>query len=206
MDRTKRSQKPWAIYLWPGLPQLWLTGSWYGLFAALVFALMLDLALAGSLVWSELLPSEIRNILWITVLASWASAAAYTARWHPGILSASGASAPDGMFSRALEQYLRGNWFETERMLAEMLRNSPQDPEARLLLATLLRHTGRLDEASRQLRELGKLEAANRLAMEISRERRALAEARTESGADEGQATGGPRQRNGGSPDLQHAA
>ncbi len=200
MERSTMSQKPWATFVWPGLPQVWLAGSWAGLAVAAGFAVLLNLALVSSLVWSELLTEQIRSILWLAVVVYWAAATGFAYRWSgPGREKERPKSADDRL-PLVQEQYLRGNWFETERMLADLLRSDPHDAEARLLLATLLRHTGRLDEAAGQLRELGKLEAAGRLAMEISRERQALAEARQDDGADETQEAAEE------DPDLQHAA
>jgi protein involved in temperature-dependent protein secretion len=67
-------------------------------------------------------------------------------------------------------EYLQGNWFQTEELVAQILRRNPRDVEARLLKATLLRHTGRWDEAREQLRQLQRLEGAGSWNMEIERE------------------------------------
>ncbi len=46
---------PRLVYLWPGLPQLWLAGWWWGLALAAGFAVLVDLLLVVSYVWVELL-------------------------------------------------------------------------------------------------------------------------------------------------------
>ena len=46
---------PWCFYLWPGLPQMWLYGSWSGLAVALGAAAMLDVLLLVSFGWTELI-------------------------------------------------------------------------------------------------------------------------------------------------------
>ena len=47
------------------------------------------------------------------------------------------------------------------------------------MLATLLRHTGRLDEATRQLDTLARLEGAGKWELEIRQERELLKKAKT---------------------------
>jgi len=169
----------WALLLWPGLPHLWLSVSWSGLALAVLGAGLLNMALAATLVWSELLPSGVRMALWLVVAMVWGGAGAGSwrlvgssgnPREHPG---------RDAMFRRATEQYLKGDWLETERTLRKLLRHDPRDVDARLMLATLLRHVGRLDEALTQLDWLGRLEAARKWELEIRRERQLIAEAQS---------------------------
>jgi thioredoxin-like negative regulator of GroEL len=81
-------------------------------------------------------------------------------------------------FADAAEQYLKGNWFEAECGLRELLRRNPRDLEAGLMLATLLRHTGRLREAARQLDALQRLDGWEHWATEIVRERARVKAAR----------------------------
>jgi thioredoxin-like negative regulator of GroEL len=76
---------------------------------------------------------------------------------------------------------LKGNWFEAERGLYRLLRENDHDLEARLLLATLFRHTKRFEEATRQLNQLARLDGAQRWALEIQREGQLLAEARRDT-------------------------
>jgi hypothetical protein len=52
-----------------------------------------------------------------------------------------------------------------------LLRKNLRDLEARLMLATLLRHSGRVDEAKRQLDTLARFEGAGKWELEIQRER-----------------------------------
>ena len=84
----------------------------------------------------------------------------------------------EGVFEEALEDYLKGNWFEAERKLNLLLRRDEHDLEARLLMATLLRHTKRFDDATHQLNLLVRLDGAHRWALEIHREGELLTEAR----------------------------
>jgi cytochrome c-type biogenesis protein CcmH/NrfG len=73
---------------------------------------------------------------------------------------------------------LRGNWFETECVLAGLLRRDLRDVDARMMLATLYRHTGRIDEAVEELDRLERIDEAAKWALEIARERRWLADGR----------------------------
>jgi cytochrome c-type biogenesis protein CcmH/NrfG len=88
---------------------------------------------------------------------------------------------------------LKGNWFEAERELNKLLRRDNRDLEARLMLATLLRHTKRFDEATRQLNVLVRLEGAKRWELEIRREGELITEARkpTITNANTAQANSG---------------
>ena len=91
---------------------------------------------------------------------------------------------PNG-FREAAEYYLKGNWFEAECALVELLRQNPRDPEAGLMLATLLRHTGRLEEATNHLDRLERFEGSRKWALEIRRERAKIAATQAAAGKAE---------------------
>jgi len=84
-----------------------------------------------------------------------------------------------------MEYYLQGQWFEAEKRLIQLLRQNPRDVEARLMIATLFRHTRRWEEALRQLDQLERLEASQAWALEIQRERAVIEQAKTETGLPE---------------------
>jgi hypothetical protein len=173
MRRTR-----WMILCWPGLAQVWTRGSWAGLGVAVSAAVLVNLAILGTMVWSELLPADLRSAVWIAVAVAWAGSAVYGA-FEARRGKREGGSKRDGeLFEQALSHYLKANWFETERALSRLLRDNSRDLEARLMLATLLRHTGRLDEAAAQLDVLARCDGSQRWAFEIGSERRLLAEAR----------------------------
>ena len=171
MDRM-----PWVAYAWPGLPQLCSQSSWSSLAVAAGFAVAVNLTLSATLLWSELLTPGMRTLAWGVVVAVWIGSAVISYRWdrrHGSALAPNPAA--DG-YEEALDHYLKGEWLETEQTLARLLRRNPRDADAGLLLATLWRHTGRLDEAARQLDRLECLDAAVKWAVEIGRERQLLAE------------------------------
>jgi hypothetical protein len=83
------------------------------------------------------------------------------------------------LFRSAQSEYLRGNWFQAEAILLRLLERDPRDAEARLLLATLLRHTKRFKEAREQLACLARFESAERWTEEIEREQGFLSASQT---------------------------
>jgi thioredoxin-like negative regulator of GroEL len=83
----------------------------------------------------------------------------------------------EDLFREAQAQYLQGNWYAAEETLRAMLAANPRDVEARLMLATLLRHTARLEEAASQLQQTARLEASAGWRQELQTEWRRLSEA-----------------------------
>ena len=172
---------------WPGLPQIWRQGAWSGLGLAVGFAVLVNLSLATTLLWSELFTPEVRNALWGGVGIVWLISAIlgrigeHREREREQSGPAGTADTPD-RYLEARDHYLKGNWFEAEQVLGDLLHRDPWDTDARLMLATLLRHTGRADEASRQLDRLERLEGSEKWALEICRERERLQEAGRSTG------------------------
>jgi hypothetical protein len=174
---------PWITCVWPGLPQLWVYGSWCGLALAVAVAVVADALLLVSFGWSELVGQSLRNSLWVAFGVCWLVAAGWSVR-QCRRRAASGEPAPTGdAFAEALEHYLRGDYYQTEHVLEGLLRRNPRDLDARLLLATLLRHTGRLDEATRQLDTLARFEGAEKWELEIGNERQLLTEMKRQAAA-----------------------
>jgi hypothetical protein len=136
---------------------------------------LVNLALAASLLWTELLAPKVRTGAWLVVAAVWVGSAVLS-RLEERRLAARREPAPGAdRFAEVTEQYLKGHWLEAECALREMLRRDPRDLEASLTLATLLRRTGRLGEAAQQLDRLERLDGWEHWATEIGRERACLA-------------------------------
>lgn len=159
----------WISLAWPGLPQLWLRGDPVALVLAVAFAVLLNLALVTSLVWTEILDPWHRNILWMVVGIVWLISAVVSARWWQSRESPQSDFVKD-LFRHSLNQYLQGNWIEAERRLRRLLRKNSHDADARLLLVGVMRHTHRIDEAHRQLDRLVACEGAEKWQTEIDRE------------------------------------
>ena len=188
---------PWALYLWPGLPQLWLHGSWVGLLVALVSVAILDLLLLGGLGWSELIAPDIRSAVWAAGGGVWLIAVGCSAVWCGRWRATAGSRPGNDVFGEAVNHYLRGDYFQAELSLQGLLRANIRDLDARLLLATLLRHTGRTEEAINQLDTLVRFDGAAKWEVEIEHERELLAEAKAakarvveSSGPSEGEQLG----------------
>jgi hypothetical protein len=176
-------------WLWPGWTRGWL-GEWPGLGQAACFTLLVDLMLLVTVVWDEVLGSTAAWFGWSLAAVAW-TIGAVAGRRRLKVLSEStddaavAATSPQDLFPAALNEYLQGNWLVAEEKCRELVRRRRDDVEARLLLATLLRHTERLDEARQALVELEKFDGAVRWEMEIACERQLLEEAEANVMADE---------------------
>ncbi len=180
------------IWLWPGLPQLWLGGRWTGLSLALGFAAALNGMLLTTLVWDELLPPPAAWSGWCGVVVCWVAGAGTSRKWlsqQRFPIDPSRAVAGD-LFPEALNEYLQGNWYAAEAKCRELIGRRRDDVEARLLLATLLRHADRPAEAVKELDALAKFDGAAQWEHEIALERRLLAEAAEATAEDETSETG----------------
>lgn len=144
--------------VWPGLPWLWLRGSLAGLVLALAFAVSLDVAVATTFIWPELVELPFTLAVWTAVVVVWLVSTVSAAAAFPPPLAQPPAAEVDPLFGRARDAYLARDWLAAETRLRELLALSPTDGEAQLLLGTLLRRVGRLDEARAAL---GKLSASD---------------------------------------------
>ncbi len=170
---------PILAYIWPGLPTILATGSWLGLVWAVVFAVLINLLVLASLWWPELFGTftpHVRNGLWLATAIFWGGATIVSLKTMRGP-NPEEDSAGEATFGDATKLYLRADWFGAERILVDLLRKNPRDVDAGLMLATLWRHTGRLDEASQQLDRLELFDGARKWLLEIHQERMRLQEA-----------------------------
>jgi Tetratricopeptide repeat len=179
MRRTR-----WLLFLWPGLPQLWWRGAWSALAAAVGFALALDMALLATWVWSELLAASVRPFVWPTLGLVWVGGLAATAWRGLSAAAAADVGQREDLFPRTLGEYLRGNWLEAEILCRRLIERDAGDAEALLLLATVLRHARRSDEARTTLDQLRRLDAAEGWKREIDDEMERLAEQRRSQSED----------------------
>jgi Tetratricopeptide repeat len=159
---------------WPGLAQAWWRGSVSGLFAAVCFGWGLSILLLATFVWPNWFSPWLVSVCWLAMLVFWLVESARS-HWHLGQLYADAGPIPgDDRFTQARNEYLLGHWFEAEALLHAILTDSPRDAEAHLLLAGVLRHSGRLSSAFRRLDQLQLLDTAARWTFEIRRERQLL--------------------------------
>jgi hypothetical protein len=164
--------------LWPGLTALWVRGRWSGLATATAFAATLNFALVATLAGDVLYGTVLSG--WPTMAAAWTSVLGF---WVLGVRRSLGelsgrpesqTAQSDDLLREAQTQYLRAHWIEAETLLARLLATRPNDVEARLLLATIQRRTGRTAEAKALLTELKSDPAAAGWRWEIEDELAAL--------------------------------
>jgi hypothetical protein len=153
---------------------------------AVIFAILLNLAVVVTFTWPELVSPMVRVALWSVLAVVWLTSAAWCA-WRvrfesPGPVKIADL---DTLFVQAQSEYLGSDWNQAERTVRRLLRASPQDVDARLMLATLLRCTRRIDEARQQLKRLEQLELSEKWRLEIRHEHERL-----DRLADEGQGDG----------------
>jgi hypothetical protein len=110
---------------------------------------------------------------WI-VAAAWVVLTVRSIRELPLLLSPRQVSDQPDRFAEAQLAYLTGNYALAEEALTAGLSIEPRDPPALLLLAAVLRHTGRLNAADALLTEIPKLEAAAAWNLEWESERARL--------------------------------
>lgn len=140
--------------VWPGLPWLWLRGSVAGLVLALAFAVSLDVAVVTTFVWPGLVELPFTIAVWAATGVVWLVSTVSAAAAFPPSLARPPAAEIDPLFVKARDAYLARDWLVAETRLRQLLELSPTDGEAQLLLATLLRRVGRLDEARAALDKL----------------------------------------------------
>ena len=165
---------------WPGLARLWTKGHWASLWIAIGFSLLVNLALISTFVWPLLLGENFPFFAWPLIFVVWFSSAWVAYRSLPELLSVG--SAPDELdieqsdtlFIQAQGEYLKGNWDAVEGLLTRRLEKKHRDIQSRLLLATLFRHTRRMDLARQQINELGKFDESVHWDFEIGREKKLI--------------------------------
>ena len=159
-----------AICLWPGLPAAWMLGIARSLMIALVYAWCVCGLLLVTFVWPDWIAANLLRLLWLAALATWIAAAFRNYLRLPGMLATSDAHSSQALVG-AQQEYLRGNWFEAEASVLQILHQHPRDAEAMLLLVGILRRTQRFQPALRRLGQLELLEPAVRWQFEIQREK-----------------------------------
>lgn len=168
----------WTL-LWPGLARLWLRGQWQGLVIAVGFGVALNTLLVTTFLWPRLIGGATEGAIFngtlgCMVLCFWGASVYKT--WHllPRLASGADTRGDDALFLRAQTEYLRGNWYDAEKLLGRLLSESPRDADAQLLLASLYRQTSRFDEARKTLAHLERLDGGGKWLFEIHEERRRL--------------------------------
>jgi hypothetical protein len=146
-----------------------------GLIWAVSFSLLLNFAIVISFVWPELVSPTVRSAFWWGLAGIWLASTAWSVRCLRFESVGLQQSDLDALYVQAQEECLRGDWYPAEATLRKLLRADSQDADGRLMLATLLRHTERSDEARRELKRVEQLESAEKWQLEIQQEYERLA-------------------------------
>jgi hypothetical protein len=156
--------------VWPGLPWLWLRGSFAGLVLAVAFAVTLDIAVMTTFIWSDLVEVSFTLAVWTATAIVWLVSTVSALAAFPPALSRPAPGDIDPLFVRARSAYLARDWVVAETRLRDLLALAPTDGEAQLLLGTLLRRTGRRAEARRALEKLSWSDSGARWSRAIAAE------------------------------------
>lgn len=175
--------------LWPGLAPLWWRGSWQGLVEATVFAAGLNLLLTATFVWPQWVEAPWPMVGWVALSGYWLVATWRSCQALPRLIDGKPDGISEGLFRQAQAEYLKGNWYDAEKLIGQLLQRRPRDVEGLLLLATLYRHTGRPTEGLATLDRLERLDGAGRWILEITTERRRLMQLAEEGRGSSGAAS-----------------
>ena len=170
---------------WPGLAHLWLRGGWASLALAIGFSVLLNIALVATFAWPTLLGNTFPAVAWAIIAVIWMSSVVLSYRmigtWSALPVMAAEVkegektdflheNESDTLFNRAQGEYLKGNWQEAESLLKRQLNRNDRDVEARLLIATLYRHTRQLELARTELDSLQRFDESIHWEFEIGHE------------------------------------
>lgn len=175
---------PIIFTLWPGLPQLWLHGRWLGLAKAVGFAALLNFVLIATYVQTDLISKSYLIVAWICCGLIWSSAILLNDADASGSaasdLDNEKAEESDRLFVSAQSEYLQGHLDEAENLFERLIWLRPNDLDARLYLATIFRHRGRIGHANRHLDLMEKFDHVAKWQFQIDDERRLLSELKDE--------------------------
>jgi len=131
------------------------------------------------------------RLLWLLAIGAWSAAALRNCWVLPKLLAIGDQQSAQALVDAQLE-YLRGNWFEAEAKLLQILHDHPRDAEALLLLVGILRRTLRFSPALRRLAQLERLDTASGWQFEIIGEKRLIERDMAESAVAQADATSAP--------------
>ena len=137
---------------------------------AVVFAGLLQGMMLTSFVWPAAATPAIRAIGWLTAGCVWLVAVVVSSRNWPQWADRGDDESADALFRDAQTEYLKGNWYQAQVLLEQLLQLNRHDVDAALMLASLDRHVGRIGQARERLRRLQRFDASSKWGLEIRRE------------------------------------
>ena len=195
----KNLVKPLLI-LWPGATGVLRYGLWGHLGIAALFGLICQTVLFLNFYWVNFLSHFARMLALLGVLISWLFLSAVASSSLKKYEKMRNTDSEGEAFLEAQTHYLRGNWFETECCLKNLLKKNPYDVESLLMAATLYRHLKRFSDARKTLMTLEKIDASAYWQEEIEFEKKAIVEDENEEHEDstdeEGERAGDSEQDN----------
>ena len=158
--------------MWPGTLGAWRHGDFRSLLIAISFGLLLSIGWTATMIWPLWLSSWRLGLLWSIVAV--AAALSLVHNFARGLLTAQGprGGCPDAVLVEAQSLYLQANYFEAEQSIAPYCRSDALDAEAAMLMASILRRTGRYSQAVALLDELSLADCGLTWLEEIERERK----------------------------------
>ena len=156
--------------LWPGLWSVWYQGSARGLLLAVLFSWAICFALLATFVWTQWVSGWLVAALWICLGCYWLFEW-IRSQFAVASLSPSPSDEQNDTLEHAQREYLKGNWYDAEARLLDLLGHKPDDAAASLMLVGVLRHTKRWRAALRRLEQLSLTDAASPWLFEIRSEK-----------------------------------
>ena len=166
----------WITAVCPGLSGLISYGRWTHLVITGIFTLFLNTVLILNFYWTSLLPESWYKWTYISLGVAWLVLSAMSSAFSKRFESTRLLDSHGELYLEVLNHYLKGEWEKTECCAKAILRYNPNDVEVLLLLATLYRHTRRLDLAQETLTRLQLLEMSDKWYFEIYSEKMFLNE------------------------------
>lgn len=179
---------PIIFTLWPGLPQLWLHGHWVGLSKALAFAAFLQFVLYSTYFDPSLVSKPLLISCWLLCGLIWTVSIFKNdvTDLNESRLSSEKEAQIQKLFCDAVAGYLSGRLDDAERLFNRILRLDDIDLDARMYVATIHRHLGRVHQARRELDFMEKHDEVTKWRFQIAEERKLLLELESElSNADQ---------------------
>lgn len=130
----------------------------------------------ATFVWPNWLADSALWFLWFSAISVWAFEVIRSSLRVGSLMQVTTAESSKA-FTTAQREYLRGNWFDAEALLLEIVHQQPRDAEAALLLVGVLRHTRRWQPALRRLNQLELLDTALPWRFEIDQEKKLIEQA-----------------------------
>ncbi len=166
------------LKLWPGLEYLARHGSFRAWLAAMFYAFFAMAVIATTLLWDSILPPFSQTLLLVFFTGTWILGLIVSRRFEKAFEESQKLRQKDAVAQDTLPlaqtEYLRLNFFESERLLRERLNKFPEDVPARFFLISVLKKQKRKDEALEQIAILEKTARLGLWSLDLPYEKKVL--------------------------------